>query len=74
MDNYNKYKDTFQDVIISRFGVDKETNLPELCDDMDCRDCLFGEIGCAPQMEEWLNKDEDKYEKSSFMKKFTKLV
>lgn len=74
MDNYNKYKDTFQDAIIRQFGVDRETNVPKLCDELDCRECSFSEGGCTIQMKEWLNQDDDKYITSLFMKRFTKII
>ena len=76
MDNYNKYKGTFQNVIVSKFGVDKKTNLPELCTGMGCKECLFDgcERACTAQMREWLKKDDDKYNTTTFMKKFNRLV
>lgn len=74
MNNYNKHKNIFISQIIRNFGVNRETNLPELCNDMSCEECLFTLSACGTAMKEWLEKDEDKNYTSSFMEKFTRLV
>lgn len=54
MTNYEKYETIIQN-IDGDFGVNKNTNLPESCEDLACCDCIAGKIvGCTKPIVNWL--------------------
>lgn len=59
MTNLQKYIETFIDDITHNFGVNKETNIPVLCENTPCSDCLLNGTLCKTTMKEWLQKKAD---------------
>ena len=60
MTNYEKYKDKLIKLAVIRTGaVDKNTNEPTTCNQINCSDCLFDDDrgNCKDKLKNWLDME-----------------
>lgn len=64
MKNEEKYVEEIMDIVpFSRLAVSKETNKPCRCNQIMCKNCLFGQCisHCDEKAKEWLNAEYEPY-------------